>query len=300
MQNNAVALGTFDGLHIAHMAVLNNAKNSGATPICITFKATPKYLLKNKKGNMLLSFNEKKLLLKKMGFKIKTLNFNKIKNKTPEEFLKFINKKYAPKVVCCGFNYKFGKNALGNSEFLKEYFKDNAEVLVCEETKVNGETVSSSKIREYITLGEIEKANQMLGYEFSFESRVIKGDRRGRTIGFPTINQRYKKELVVPRFGAYITKTIIDNKEYNSITNIGLRPSFKTKGILVETHIIDFNKNIYGKKAKIKFVSFLRDETKFNSIDELKKQLEKDKTSLYGKEENDVWFRPFMYGLYGG
>ena len=93
---------------------------------------------------------------------------------------------------------------------------------------------------------------------------------------------------MIPRFGAYITKTVIDDKEYNSITNIGLRPSFKTKGILVETHIIDFNKNLYGKKVKIKFVSFLRDETKFNSIDELKQQLEQDKTSLFRKEENNV------------
>lgn len=299
MQNNAVALGTFDGLHIAHMAVLNNAKQSGLNPVCITFKATPKYILKNKKGNMLLSFKEKKQKLKELGFKVKTLNFNKIKNKTPEEFLKFINKKYAPNLVCCGFNYKFGKNASGNSELLKDFFKDNAKVLVCKETQVNNLTVSSSAIRRFIKDGEIEKANQMLGYKFSFESKVIKGDKRGRTIGFPTINQRYNNELVVPRFGAYITKTIINNNEYNSITNIGLRPSFKTKGVLVETHILNFNENVYGKTAKIKFVSFLRDETKFNSIDELKTQLEKDKTSIYGKEEKDVWFRPFMYGLYG-
>ena len=288
MQENAIALGTFDGLHIAHMAVLNNAKQSGFAPICITFKATPKHMLKNKKGNMLLSFKEKKKLLKEMGFKVKTLNFNKVKNKTAEEFLKFLNKKYSPKVICCGFNYKFGKNALGDSTLLKDYFKDIAKVIVCDETKINGGTVSSSKIREYIKTGEIEKANEMLGYEFSFTNRVIKGDKRGRTIGFPTINQKYNGELVVPRFGAYITKTVIDNKEYSSITNIGLRPSFKTKGILVETHIIDFNKNAYNKKAKIKFVSFLRDETKFNSIEELKKQLEQDKTSLFRKEENNV------------
>lgn len=280
MQKNAIALGTFDGLHIAHKAVLNNAKQSGFAPVCLTFKATPKYILKNKKGNMLLSFKQKRLALKQMGFKVKTLNFNKIKNKTPQEFLKFINKKYSPKVICCGYNYKFGKDALGDSELLKEYFESSAKVVVCEETQINGTTISSSKIREYIRNGEIEKANQMLGYEFSFESKIIKGDRRGRTIGFPTINQKYNSELVIPRFGAYITKTVVNNKEYNSITNIGLRPSFKTKGILVETHIIDFNQNLYGKKAKIKFVSFLRDETKFNSIEELKEQLEKDKTSL--------------------
>lgn len=280
MKGKAVALGTFDGLHIAHMSVLQNAKNSGLLPICLTFKTSPKFLLKHKKGGMLLPFKEKQNKIKNMGFKVKTLNFNKIKNKTPLEFLQWLDKKYSPSVLCCGYNFRFGKNAKGDTQLLNDYFKEKAEVIISDEVQKNGVTVSSTKIRKFITEGQIQKANQMLGEEFSFTAPVIMGDKRGRTIGFPTINQRFNKDLIIPRFGAYITKTVINNKEYNSITNIGVRPSFKTKGILVETHILDFNEKIYGKKATIKFVSFLRDETKFNSIEELKNQLETDILNL--------------------
>lgn len=288
MRETAIALGTFDGLHKAHIAVLNNAVSSGFKPVCLTFTTSPKFVFSNTLGNKLLPLKQKNKTIKAMGFLVKTLEFNKIKNWSPKQFLEWLDKKYSPKVICCGYNFKFGKDAAGDCEYLKEFFKNKAKVIVCDEMQINGETVSSSKIRKFLKTGEIEKANLMLNYEFKFTAPVIKGDRRGRTIGFPTINQKYDSELVVLRFGAYVTKTIINNKEYDSITNIGVRPSFKTDGILVETHILNFNQKVYGKNATIKFVSFLRDETKFNTIEELKEQLEKDKLSLQRKEENHV------------
>jgi len=288
MGGTALALGTFDGLHLAHIAVLENALNSGYKPICLTFKTSPKFLINNKSGNMLLPLKQKQKAIKNMGFKVKTLKFEDIKDYSPNEFLSYLDKKYSPKVICCGYNFKFGKNAAGDVNTLKEYFNNKAKIIVCDKMQIDTETISSSKIRSFIENGELEKAAQMLNDNFSFTAKVINGDKRGRTIGFPTINQTYPKELVVPRFGAYITKTVIDNNEYNSITNVGIRPSFKTEGILAETHVLNYNKEIYGKKVTIKFVSFLRDETKFDSIEELKNQLEKDKLSLLRKEEDNV------------
>ena len=146
--------------------------------------------------------------------------------------------------------------------------------------KLNGETISSTAIRNLLADGNIAKANLMLGYNFSIEGTVIKGQQLGRKIGFRTANITYPPELITVPFGAYSVKVILQGQVYNGVTNIGIRPTVSTSNrCSVETHIIDFNKDIYGEKIRVEFINMLRPEKKFNSLDELKKQIKYDISS---------------------
>lgn len=272
---NAIALGTFDGVHLGHKAVLSLPDN--CRKIAVTFKKPPKSVL-GRETSLITNFEAKKKILENIGIeKIDVLDFEAIKDMSPIEFLEFLYSKYHPVLISCGFNYKFGKNASGNVDTLAQFCKEKGIILECKEPiSFGGSVVSSTAIREMIKNGEIEKANELLSYPFSFEATVLGGDKRGRTIGFPTINQKYPAELVVPKFGVYKTKTVIENKLYESITYIGNRPSFASEYIISETNILDFSGDLYGKEIKIILIKFLREELKFSSVEELKNQINRD------------------------
>ena len=153
-------------------------------------------------------------------------------------------------------------------------------VRILEHLDFEEEPISSTRIRKAVSDGKIELANKMLGYNFTFESPVIKGDKRGRTIGFPTINQHLPEGLIVPKFGVYESRTFADGNEYLSFTNIGIRPTWQVDKPLAETHIFDFNGDLYDKNVRVELISYLREEKKFSSVEELKKQLEYDKGSI--------------------
>ena len=140
----------------------------------------------------------------------------------------------------------------------------------------DGNALSSSYIRSLIKNGEVEKANEFLYKPFSFTAMVQKGDQRGRTIGFPTLNQRYPEDLVKLRFGVYKTKVLVDGKQYDAITDIGHRPTYETDYVISETFIKDFAGDLYGKQITVIPIKFLREEKKFNSLEELKEQIQKD------------------------
>ena len=272
---NAIALGTFDGLHTAHREVLNLP--TGYKKIAVTFKTPPKMYFS---GNyeMIMTFEEKCEALKKLGFgEICALDFGEVKDTPLTEFLEKIFVKYNPSYISCGFDYRFGKGAEGNVDSLAKYCRQKGIKLnVCNEITYNNQTVSSSMIREFLKNGEIEKANSLLLNPFSFTGEVIEGQKRGRTIGFPTINQKYPEELVKLKFGVYKTKILFDGKEYFGVTNIGIRPTFKSDYVISETYIKDFSGDLYGKTVKTVPLKFLRSEIKFNSAEELKRQIEKD------------------------
>jgi riboflavin kinase/FMN adenylyltransferase len=217
-------------------------------------------------------------LLKKFGVKeILFLDFDEVKNLSPIEFLEFLRKKFAPSIISCGFNYRFGKDGAGDTEFLKSYCLENGiKPIVCGPVLKNGRVISSTDIRNMIKSGEIRRANECIYNGFSFKSTVVDGDKRGRTLGFPTINQNYPELLVKPKFGVYVTETEIDGKVYRAVTNIGIRPTFKNKNITAETYIIGFSGNLYGREIEIKLRNFMREEIKFNSIEELKKTVLSD------------------------
>ncbi len=271
----AIALGTFDGVHIAHRVVLDLP--DGYKKTAVTFKMPPKMFFENKK-ELLMTFEEKVNVIKNLGFqKVVALDFNQIKNTDPLEFLEFLYNEYNPAVISCGFNYRFGKNGAGDTDLLKDFCNQKGvKCRICDAVTKNGEAVSSTLIRNLLKQGEIEKANTLLKDEFSFSAKVIKGDKRGRTIGFPTVNQKYPEDLVKTKFGVYKTKVLFDGKEFEGITNIGIRPTFESEYVISETFIKDFSGNLYGKTVKIALRKFLREEIKFDSLEELKSQIQND------------------------
>ncbi|MBZ9608274.1 bifunctional riboflavin kinase/FAD synthetase [Clostridium estertheticum] len=280
-----IALGSFDGIHLGHMSLVNRtvvlAKENNAKSMICTFKNHPLSVINKEICPKLIMDNDTKInLLENTGIDIVNLvNFNKDFMKiTPEEFIKNMVKFYNAKGIVVGFNYRFGYKNLGDVEMLKTYSTIlGYKLYICEAVSINHEIVSSSKIRHLIAEGNITKADELLGRPHTISGKVIKGKQFGRTIGFPTVNLNYNKEYIIPKGGVYYTLAEYDNNFYRAITNIGYNPTVEGGKLSVETHILNFDKKIYNEIVKIYFINRIRDEVKFNSIDELKKQLLKDK-----------------------
>ncbi len=280
----AVALGCFDGLHKAHKSVLAEAlgyKNEGFIPAVILFDRHPRKVLGGDDVPSLLQNEKRDEILTSMGFKCLYVSFQDIMNMSPERFVdEILVNKFGAGAVISGYNYRFGKNGSGDSKILGELcLKKGIRVTVCPEYTENGERVSSTKIRELIGNGEIEKANALLGFGFSFSSEVFSGDKRGRTLGTPTINQYFPEGLIVPKFGVYAVKVYFDNKEYKGVANIGCRPTFGKGTVRCETYIIDFSGDLYGQTVEIAFCHFIREEKRFSSAEELMAQITRDVAS---------------------
>ena len=274
-RKTAIALGTFDGVHKGHLAVLDLPRD--AYKVAVTFNLPPRLCILGEK-EIIMTAEEKIAKLKKIGIdEIYAMDFDNVKDMPPQNFLEFIKEKYNPKIISCGFNYRFGKGGEGNTGTLHEFcLKNGIDFRCASPVKENGETVSSSLIRNLLKEGNIKKATELLGEPFSFEAEVIHGDSRGRTIGFPTVNQKYPDDLVKVKFGVYKTKISFDGKDYLGITNIGTRPTFQSDFVICETYIKNFSGDLYGKTLRLTPIQFLREEKKFGSIEELKEQIEKD------------------------
>lgn len=260
----AVALGDFDGMHCAHRTVI-----TGADDVII-------YCVNNK-----FSLLQKSIFEKRFPNTV-FADFSELKNMKGEEFIKkILLDKFKAGIILCGYNFRFGKNAGWTALDLRKYLeKKDVWVRILEHLDYEGEPISSTRIRSAVMNGEIERANKMLGYNFTFESKVIEGDKRGRTIGFPTMNQHLPDGLTIPKYGVYESVTFIDNKAYKSFTNIGIRPTWRVYTPLAESHIFHFNGNLYNREIRIELVRYLREEKEFSSVDELKAQLNYDKSSI--------------------
>lgn len=281
-KGTAVALGYFDGLHKGHQAVLNKAlekaEEKGLTPVVMLFDIHPRKLLTGSVPPMLLSEERKKILLENMGFEVVSFDFRKAMNYSPEEFEKrVLLDELNAKAVVCGYDYHYGKGGSGNAETLRAaLIPKNTEVYSLEPVYLGGEAVSSTKIRSLIIAGEIKKANAMLGDYFTYDFIVEKGDGIGHKLGFPTINQFFPKDFIIPRYGVYASRTRVDGKFYSSVTNIGIRPTVSGESMRSETCILDFKGDLYGKSIEVSLIDFLRDEKKFASLTQLKEAVNKD------------------------
>lgn len=277
----AVALGNFDGMHVGHTAVLDTAKSfrkDGLAPVALLFD---EHSIKAITGNappMLMTVGERNEFIEKYGLRIETIIFNEIRNLSPEDFVeKILVEKLGAGAVCCGYNYRFGRNAAGSAQTMLNICRRlGIECKIASEVDVAGCAVSSSQIRSLIEGGKIQKANAMLGHKFGFSAPVIDGDKRGRKLGFPTINQEFPPELVLPKFGVYRSEVTVEGKLYKGVTNIGKRPTVGTEKLLSETYIIDFHDDIYGESVDIRLIKFIRPERKFSSFDELSRQIKTD------------------------
>ncbi len=271
----AIALGTFDGLHKAHRAVL--AETKGFFSVAVTFDIPPKAAFAQN-AQLLILPNDRAQRLNDLGInRVVMQNFNDVKDISANDYLEMLKSSYNPARIVCGFNYRFGKGALGNTNLLSDFCKRNGiELVVVPPIKENGEIISSTNIRNLISNGEIGKASSLIYGGFKFVSPVLHGDARGRKLGFPTANQNYPEMLIKPKLGVYISKVTIDKKQYDAITNIGFRPTFKTETVGCETYIKDFSGDIYGKEICTELIRFVRSEQKFPSLNELKNAIEND------------------------
>lgn len=280
----AVALGLFDGVHLGHRAVLNLAleqKKNGLTPAVFTF--SPSAVLRKTSGQdgYIYTHIHKYSLLAEYGFSenIYSARFEEVCGLTGEEFAKnILENHFNAEIVCCGNDFRFGKNASCNVEDLRCFGeKYGFEVQTADDIKFDGIIVSSSEIRRLLLNGEIERANRLLGMPYRISGTVIHGNEIGRTINFPTLNQEYSDGQLVPKYGVYFTLTEIDGVRYPSVTNVGVKPTIEgQRSPLAETHVLDFSDNLYGRNVEVEFCKFIRSEMKFSSVDELKKQISKD------------------------
>ncbi len=281
-----VGLGNFDGLHIGHMALINTlireSQLNNLSSIVYTFTKHPENILRKKLITPLLLTEQKKIDL--LGeISLDYLYFDEFNEDfsrlSPEDFVKkILIDKLNIKLAVAGYDYRFGYMGQGDIPFLKELGqKYGFRVVVIPAIKCDDEVISSTRIRNSIINGELETAYKLLGRNYSITAEVVSGRRIGNTIGFPTANIHPERFLVLPENGVYITKTLLDGKLYNSMTNVGYNPTFEdVKQKTVETHIIDFNQDIYGKKIEVFFLKKIRNEKKFESVELLKEQISND------------------------
>lgn len=273
----SLVLGFFDGVHLGHRAVIESAVNfaPNGEVILLTFEDSP---VKYFKGAVEYILPRKESIKKIKSFgvtSVVTKNFEDLCQISAEDYLKKIVNIYHPNSISTGFNYTFGCKKTGNALLLAKYAQElGYNYLQTEPFMVDGEIVSSTLIKNYLKLGNIIQANKLLGYNFTIEGKVIYGAQLGRKLGFPTANITYPEEIVKIPYGVYAVKF----GEYNGIMNYGIKPTLGGDKLpLVEVHFLDFNQNLYDKTISIELVARIRDEQKFQNLDELKTQIQKDK-----------------------
>ena len=282
--NSVIAIGNFDGLHLGHQKVINEAKivaKKFKLPFgVITFEPMPAMFFNKKiKNHRINSLNQKKNGFKKLKLDfLIIIKFNKkFSSLTAEEFIeKIIYKKINCKYLYISRNFKFGFKRKGNLNTLKSFEKKfGYESVITKPYKKDKKIISSTMIRNKIASGKINQANKLLGRKWSIEGQVMAGEKRGRKIGFPTCNLKLNN-YVIPQLGVYAVKVSGNNFVKKGIANIGFRPTFNGQGLLLETNIFGINKNLYNKVINVHFKKFIRKEKKFQNIEELKKQIKID------------------------
>ena len=285
IKENYVALGSFDGLHFGHLCLVDKvcelAKENQGKSMVFTFKNHPKKLLDPKAEiQMLMTNSEKVQILKEKNIDklvLKTFDTELMKMK-PEKFIEFLCENYDIKGIVVGFNFRFGYKNLGDIDLLEKYSEMyDYKLFVIPPYDYKGEIVSSTKIRGELLEGNVNFAYRMLSRPYSIEGKVIDGKKIGRTIGFPTANISIPSDKLIPNKGVYYTNVNYNGIIYKSITNIGNNPTVNGQELTVETYILDFNEEIYGQNIRIYFIEKIRDEIKFQGLDALIEQLNKDK-----------------------
>jgi riboflavin kinase/FMN adenylyltransferase len=280
-----LTMGVFDGLHLGHQqimkTVVERAKALSATPTVITFDPHPRAVLFPESAPPLLQTLDQRInAFSVLGIEQTiVIPFSKELAQQPaEEFLQdIVHERLQAKEVYLGQGFFFGKDRAGNIDLLRKvsgelgFFADEIG-----EIKLRGARISSSRIRNLLIEGRVNLARRMLGRPYGVEGRIVRGDRRGHTIGFPTANL-HPQNRVIPRNGVYVTSTLIEDQWRRSITNIGIRPTFgKDSEPSIETYILNWDGDLYGDVLRVRFLHRVRDEKKFNSIDELIAQIKKD------------------------
>jgi len=279
-----VTLGTFDGVHLGHQAVIREtiewAEEIEGTSVIVTFDHHPRAVLGGMAASFITSLEHRLVLFERLGIDVcAVLKFNHdLAQISAEDFVKeYFCKWLGASGVMLGYDCRFGNGARGNVDLVHQLAPDYGfEARACEQTSLGNLLPSSTSIRHAITSGQLSQASQMLGRPVSILGRVVKGNRRGHTIGFPTANLDPLHEIVPPG-GVYACRVELDGDNYEAVSNIGLRPtvSDQTKPT-IESHILDYEADLYGRDIEVQFIEHLRSEKKFSGLEELKTQIAKD------------------------
>ena len=280
------ALGTFDGIHRGHQRVIRKAVEEAASvngvSIIITFENHPLTILHPERvPKRLIQEDIMNTVIESLqvDYILRLPMTEALLNMSADEFLDALCKDTNVEAIVVGENFTFGAKGLGNPEYMKQILADKAiQVLVqpllpCDELST---PISSTEIRKAIREGRLEDATHWLGRPFQFKGTVIKGDQRGRTLGFPTLNLLLPNEMATPPDGVYANRVYIDGIWYDGVGNVGDNPTFKNQYHRCEVHVFDFDQDIYGKEVIVQFISYLRGEVKFNNLQDLIDQMKVD------------------------
>ena len=278
-KKSIVTVGTFDGVHIGHQSLFQTlrqeSKKSGANSIAIVFKEQPRAIIKKEQNKLYLTtFEERKKLISKYVDYIIPINFNEsIQNLKSTQFIQILKKNINTIGIVSGDNAKIGCD----QKLIKSIDKNLIKVINSKIKGNSGEIFSSSNIKKTIEFGKFEKTTEMLGRYYKISGKIVSGKKRGRLLGFPTANIKPSKELLIPCKGIFATIAVIKNTNFLSGTSIGYNPTFeKEKKVSIETFIIDFNEDLYNQKISLSFISKIREEKKFESTEDLIKQMHSD------------------------
>ena len=276
--NGPLVIGLFDGVHLGHQELIQEAKKDQREITCLTFSSAMARSIAHKSGGLLLTEDEKEEKLKELGVSRElVLPFDEeTKNTSKEAFLSFLQS-LSPTRIIVGEDFTFGKNIEGKAKDLFSLKEKGIEITILSLKEQDGEKISSSRIRRLLLDGNVEKAKELLSYPFFYTGEVKAGKHNGKRIGFPTVNIEVEPLKVKLKEGVYLTKTSVLGHTYLSMTNVGNHPTIDPLSIsIIETYLLGFDEEIYGKTIRVEFFSFLRPQQKFNSVNELHSQLQQD------------------------
>lgn len=274
-----LCLGFYDGLHLGHQALINKALNEGYPVGVMTFDIAPRVLLGKKENYSITSPFDRADILEDMGVKfLYLMHFEKdTLNVTKDEFIDKVLKPLNPKKIFVGSDYRFGKDGEGNAKYLANFF----DVEIVELEKIDNIKISSKKIREFIENGKIEKAASQLGRPYRIAGLVVEGQHNGQKLGFPTANLELDYPYVFPKEGVYMGYGYFMNRKRKAMISVGTHPTInQLLKPIIEVHIIDFNENLYGRELYVDFISYMRANKQFESLEQLKEQLIKDEEKV--------------------
>lgn len=279
---SAVALGMFDGVHLGHQAVIGAAKNTADALQTVVLTFTTKHGRPTKKAHQkdILTAEGRLKRLETLGIDAVYMpDFEEIRSLEPEEFVRqILHDTLHAKILCCGDDFRFGKQARGDVALLQKLGRMlDMQVVVVPPKLDGGQPISSTRIRQCLLDGDIVSANRMLGYRYFIEGKVVYGRQLGRTMDCPTINQELSEHICIPKYGVYISATEVDGVLYPSITNVGKKPTIAgERQPLAETHLIGLDQNLYGRVLRVTLYDFIREEAKFESVEALFRRIHRD------------------------
>ena len=281
--SSAVALGFFDGVHIGHREVIGAAvraaKAGGLVPCVFTFRPSGVLPAGKSALTLLQTEEQKEEVFRSLGVEEAVCPaFSEFQAMSPEGFVRdFLHGVMGAKVISCGFNYHFGKGGAAGVEELRALCRPlGIRVEAVPAVLWEGEPVSSTRIRGCIREGRMEEAAGMLGSPFTLELPVVHGKRLARTQSWPTINQIFPPDFTIPRHGVYYSRAVLDGREWAAITNVGVKPTLHETNLTMETYILDYTGDLYGRTIPVSLLKFLRPEMKFASVEELSGRIRED------------------------